>query len=372
MQLISGIFCGGGTGCEMRRELPSGVRAHRPAEVVSSQGVAVPGAPEPRAPMTLEEWRLTSRSSRQMPDTLSSSSPFAGSFISATGPQSQSFTDVLGGHLPCTAAAMSPQDAAVTGRGLYVSVQKGMGNDPVGFGLKRQARSFELPSERGRPQKSSFELPRKPAKIRAESPGRMIPASNYEGAAEDSIDEAMARQCALLPAHRAKALLIRRIAPGEYEVDGNPVRLSEKGGDVLVCTPGKESEGSVPLARYLPRAAEHALARAPPDIELPSFPWPFDLLSRTTDVRGHPSPLEALGAAKVVPTPSLPVKPHAAAMPAPPPQAGPIQGVASLGAPIASRAQCLPRRPSMVVQTSSIAQQLPARRSAGGYVQARR
>merc|ERR1719331_1517036 len=50
----------------------------------------------------------------------------------------------------------------------------------------------------------------------------------------------------------------------------------------MASTPGLEHEGTEPLSRYLPRAAEHALARAPLDLELPAFPWPFDVLSKST------------------------------------------------------------------------------------------
>jgi hypothetical protein len=160
-------------------------------------------------------------------------------------------------------------------------MQRGMSYDTSGLNDQPNL-NIKMPSASSR-EGSPRVMPRKLAKLRAESPGRMIAASNYRGVQEDAIDEVVAAECLLLPPHHAKALLIRKIAPGEYEVDGVPVRFSYNTDDeVMASTPGLEHEGTEPLSRYLPRAAEHALARAPLDLELPAFPWPFDVLSKST------------------------------------------------------------------------------------------
>jgi len=283
MTFFSGLFCGGG-GCEMRRQLPSGVRSHRPAEVVSSQGGDGYGAESSRMPLPpriVQAWSPTRA-------PWGRGGGGGGSFSAPHGlasTHSVGVNDVLGGHLPCTAAALGSQENALPGRGLYVAMQRGMSYDTNGL-HDRPAMSSEMPSTSSR-EASPRVLHRKLAKIRAESPGRMIPAENYRGCPDDAIDEAVAAECLLLPRHHAKALLIRRIAPGEYEVDGVPVRFTyskeeREAAEVMVSTPGLEHEGMEPLSRYLPRAAEQALARAPIDLELPAFPWPWDLLSKST------------------------------------------------------------------------------------------
>jgi len=220
---------------------------------------------------------------------------------------------------------------------------------------------------------------RKPAKIRAESPGRMIPASNYEGAIDDSIDAVVAEQCKLLLPHRAKALLIRRIAPGEYEIDGAPVRftVSQETREVMVCTPGLEHEGSEPLSRYLPRAAETAVARAPPDFELPAFPWAIDPLSKTTSgTRGnnidslgltnisntmHSMPAKAMqdptNLSKMMkPGPPMIPKPKAGHHPVGAPVAGPQLSAVPRASSIMvsnSRQRPVPRSPSLIIPTGA-------------------
>jgi hypothetical protein len=270
----------------MERTLPSGVRQHRAAEIVSSQGTSGPASPQPKVPYLAEDWRYRSRTARS---STASFQPVAGSFampngIASTGgrgPRSSSFHEMMSstnrGHLACTAAARGQTESGAPT--LCMSMQRGMSCDEGNPRPVERARSFEPP----RTRQPSFEY-RGPARIRQESPGRMISALNYQGAPDDAIDQIVATQCRQLRPDRAKALLIRRIALGEYEVDGAPVRLSWGRGDcnsgeVVVSTPGYEHEGSEPLPRYLARAAETALARAPPDhdVELPSFPWGIDL-----------------------------------------------------------------------------------------------
>merc|ERR1719182_394216 len=117
-----------------------------------------------------------------------------------------------------------------------------------------------------RPQSRSFEdVARRPAKIRSESPGRMIPAWSYEGDPEDSIDTALASECRRLTSNAAQALQIRRIAQGEYEIDGEPVRLSwedmERVRQVVVDRLGSGG-GREPLSRYLPLVASNAFKKA--------------------------------------------------------------------------------------------------------------
>lgn len=370
MSLFSGIFCGG-TACSMERQLPSGVRAHRSAEVLSTQGNAGYTQPMQPPPYIAEQGFQDLRYRMQMQNgrtpMVKQHSALGGSFTAVPGTASGStanFNEVLGGHLPCTAAALGSQEAI--GRGLYVSMQRGLSYDQDN-GLHRQPRSFELPSALGTssPREDRRELLRKPAKIRAESPGRMIPASNYEGAVDDSIDAVVAEQCKLLLPHRAKALLIRRIAPGEYEIDGAPVRftVSQETREVMVCTPGLEHEGSEPLSRYLPRAAETAVARAPPDFELPAFPWAIDPLSKTTSgTRGNnQNQVDSLGLTNISNTMhSMPVKAmqdptnlSKMMKPGPPMLPKPKAGHHPVGAPVAGpQLSAVPRAPSLVVPNS--------------------
>jgi len=296
-------------------------------------------------------------------------------------PSLMNYNDVLSGSLPCTAAALGSQDGPVLGRGLYVSMQRGMSYDSSELHT-----SFEINSRK--PDDEG--LPRRPARIRAESPGRMIPASNYEGAAEDPIDEVVAAECKQLLPHRAKALLIRRIAPGEYEVDGAPVRFSWARGDcnsneVVVSTPGRERDGSEPLARYLPRAAEAALARST-EIELPAFPWPFDPLAKSTPSGQFEAPAQSLShvmpprlprgdqLGKTMPSRGshmLPQQPGGSHMIPQQPGAG-INGPSlSAVVPITgSRARCIPRQPSMIVSSKGGSISTPMQHSRnlqGGY-----
>merc|ERR1719265_2592286 len=115
----------------------------------------------------------------------------------------------------------------------------------------------------------------------------MIAASEYVGASEDSVDEVLAAECRRLPPNIAKVLLIRRIAPGEYEVDGAPVRFSwqqqaDNSMQVVVSRLGAgDANEKEPLSRYLQGAGALALKKAPAELELPSFPWPFDLLAKS-------------------------------------------------------------------------------------------
>lgn len=154
-------------------------------------------------------------------------------------------------------------------------------------------------------------LTRRPAKIRSESPGRMMTAAQYVGADEDAIDEALEAECKRLPDTSAKALNIRRIAPGEYEVDGVPVRFSwqqeyiNNTSQVVVQRLGEEDQGAEALSRYLPRAANEALKRSPLEAELPSFPWSIalDALSATMN------PRKVTTAAPSAPTVSRPMMP---------------------------------------------------------------
>lgn len=367
MSLISGIFCGGGA-CRMERTLPSGVKSHAPAEILSTQGVTSRAGSLPQPFPVAQEWRpRTGRGSSigsgsficASPDFLSRTS--IGSSPARSGVGSSfalnGFNEVHGGHLACTAAAVSSQDPAGYGRGLFVSLQRGMSFDSPGSPSK--SRSFEISHGSG---SDSFRdlIARHPAKIRSESPGRMIPASEYVAAPEDQIDAIVAQQCRFLPSHRAKALLIRRIACGEYEVDGAPVRFFWARGDcnsneVMVCTPGQERQGSEPLQRYLSMAAERAVARAPLELELPTFPWPLpDLLSKTaSSIDVAPSTPSRTSRTSCSPlmgtpvgTPCLSGRPPARSLPTPIP---------------AGRPRCLPTGPSMLIPVAPVLKGYPRR-----------
>jgi hypothetical protein len=323
--------------CEMKRDGPSGIGRHRAGEIVASQGGgSAPTAPIYPAPtsMSLEEYSTRARA-RNSRSSVAASSPYGGSFVGPPGapgypcqtpPQpSPSFnSSALGSHLAVTAAALG-SEASVPGQGLYVSMQRGC-NVREG-----RSKSFELPSG-----DSLYSLPRRPANIRSESPGRMIPASKYEGTPEDSIDEALAAECQRLPHSTAQALLIRRIAHGEYEVDGVPVRLSWDEADtpmqVVVLTLSSENARAEPLARFLPTAANAAFKKSSPEVEIPSFPWPLDLLSKTM-----PNPRKA----------SL-------VLPAAPPAASPVSVSIEPPRPVGRTASRPPGGASMKLQAPTI------------------
>lgn len=168
-------------------------------------------------------------------------------------------------------------------------------------------------------------------------------------------------------------------------------------GEVVVTTPGLEREGCEPLNRYLPRASENALARAPLELELPAFPWPFpDLLSKSTpNVKGA-GPVEALGQSNLsstvqkmtqVPPPHLD-PPNMAGSPVLMTRSGPPGSIThqlgsgrlphqQVGRSVAgpslsavlpinpSQARCMPRQASMIVSGASVTQAMPTLHTAG-------
>lgn len=339
--------------CEMRRDGPSGIGRHRAAEIVASQGAASPALPvvDPLS-KTLTPIREYSR-----PQPFASSPYSSGSFVSPPGMASYGYPyspyssrqnqqqpiDAFGGHLPCTAAALSSEDTSAAGRGLYVSMQRGMGK------AQTQEEKLEL-------------LPRRPAKIRSESPGRMMTAAKYIGADEDPIDEALAAECKRLPEVSGKVLNIRRIAPGEYEVDGVPVRLSwqeeiiNNTSQVVVHRLGEEDQGAEALSRYLPRAANEALRRSPPEAELPSFPWSvaIDALTTTMNPRKMRPSTTPTPSAPTVSRPMMPISsPQGASLQLQQPHASVPRINASFLLP--PRGNTVTRSPSLIVPVPGMA-----------------
>jgi len=271
-----GLCCAGGR---------SGRR--RPAEVITSQGAPCMAKEHGSAPTPLP-WG-NSRAGTRSPSPLHygldrdldrarrggrhrkdsgelrtrCSSPFR-SPTSSFRTNTSSFHSSLGSSLACTGAAFGHQEDGIPVRGLYVSMQRGLGPPaPAGGGgrdalgrSRREARnSASQPpprQRRGSLQETSVVQPR-----------FSVPAASYEAVQEDVLDclvEALARQ---LPANYGRALLLRRLSPGEYEVDGRRLGIGWQGAEVVVRLPKEDGTTSMePLASYLRDAADRALCRA--------------------------------------------------------------------------------------------------------------
>lgn len=153
--------------------------------------------------------------------------------------------EALGESFPCTGAAAALEDA-LPGRGLCVSMQRGLG---VRTSINGHATE---------PSKSPEHLRNSTA------PGCLVPSTGYEASVEDPIDrtfEVMAKQ---VDPGLGRFLFVRRFGPGDYEVDGARVnvgwrRLDSGSREAYIF----DQSGPVePLAGYLQRVADGAAKRS--------------------------------------------------------------------------------------------------------------
>jgi len=150
------------------------------------------------------------------------------------------------------------QDDSLPGRGLYVPMQRGL-----------QGRQGRSPGPDGH-DALSMSLPHRPRHLqvggRAESPVAWS-ALNYEAAPEDPIDQCIHDMIRQLNMSATRLLSVRRLSPGEYEIDRRRVsvgwRMDSGSPEAFVFPPGgiADGEGSEPLAMYLHRVADLVLAR---------------------------------------------------------------------------------------------------------------
>eukprot|EP00928_Gymnodinium_smaydae_P043338 TRINITY_DN29058_c0_g1_i1.p1 TRINITY_DN29058_c0_g1~~TRINITY_DN29058_c0_g1_i1.p1 ORF type:complete len:431 (-),score=72.94 TRINITY_DN29058_c0_g1_i1:83-1264(-) len=166
------------------------------------------------------------------------------------------FHEVLGSSFPCSGAA-SAQEDSVAGRGLRLSMQRGIGA-LAGAGAAESAGSFS--------DAAATLPPRRPSK---DSGGALVPAGRYEAVdVEDPIDRCFERTAkevdpaTLVP---GAVLLVRRLSRGEYEVQGAKVsvgwlRLASGSREAYVFDAAGNAVET--LAAFLQRSAEVAAMRA--------------------------------------------------------------------------------------------------------------
>lgn len=150
-------------------------------------------------------------------------------------------------------------DEIIGGTGFHVPVQRGLGHTWT-------AKSQEPPKRPGpRPREPPF----------AEAPQTAVPAATYQAMQCDNIDHHFEIELRRLAPNAARALLVRRLAHGSYEVDGGRVSVAVRAGDAgerqVVASPAEAADRTEPLASYLRRMADVALARAmrPPPVGPP-------------------------------------------------------------------------------------------------------
>jgi len=213
----------------------------RPAEVISSQGAPVHAKNEVPSPLP---WDSSSRKRETTP--LRNRSPVQ-SFRS-TG----SFA--LGNSMACTGAALAQEDN-MPGRGLYISMQGGLG-----------PRDRQNKDRRERRSDASPQTPLQQRRTSSRTNVRVMPvcqAANYEAFPEDSLDVMVQDVARRLPQNGARALLLRRLSRGEYEVDGARVSINIRGSEAYVYPTNDDGNGKPEtLSSYLLRAADSALARS--------------------------------------------------------------------------------------------------------------
>lgn len=258
-----GLCCAGG---------PARTGRRRPAEVICSQG-----APTTAPPAAAADTPLAWDFGKGRPSVGTSGSHSSSSSMHCRLRSSPSFQGALGNSFACSAAAFARQEDALPGRGLYVPMQRGLGTRCLAGGRPNSRRDTlcpsRVPSSRSPPASkaraaSQSQPPPGPhlgsGSVQLRFPG---PAANYEAAPEDPLDRAMEAHTRQLPASAARALLLRRLAPGDYEIDGRRVRVGWRGAEVVAFAPAPPGEeenclGGESLLSFLLQAADRALARA--------------------------------------------------------------------------------------------------------------
>jgi len=214
----------------------------RPGEVISSQGAPRLAKNEVPSPLP---WDSSSRKRETTP--LRNRSPVQ-SFRSTS-----SFA--LGNSMACTGAALAQQEDNMPGRGLYVSMQKGLGPCDRLKQDRRDRRSDHSPQTPLQQRRTSSRT-----SVRAPPVAQAV---NYEAIPEDSLDMMVQDAARRLPQNGARALLMRRLSRGEYEIDGARVSITMRGNEAYVYPTNDDgTDQPESLSRYLVRAADSALAKS--------------------------------------------------------------------------------------------------------------
>jgi len=210
-----------------------------------------------------------------------------------------SFHSALGNSVAYSGAAFAQQDDTLPGRGLYVPMQRGLGprgpsqRDPMSRQQRGEGNAVRQRGDAGHAHSSSSPPTARFSQVGAQAQVRFsMPAVSYEAIPEDPLDRAVEAHARQLPINSARALLLRRLAYADYEVDGRRVRINWRGSEVMVYA-AVEEEGvpSIePLASYLHRAADHALARAYLSSPVTSFDRPEAPVGRLSSASGPWAP----------------------------------------------------------------------------------
>jgi len=146
------------------------------------------------------------------------------------------------------------------GRGLYVAMQRGLGPRE-----QAQAPSAGRGRRDDKSPVASLQQRQQISRTQARAPpGPLSPAAVYEALPEDRLDVLVRDVSRRLPQNGARALLLRRLSRGEYEIDGCRVSITMRGAEAIVyATNSDENIGhGDKLEAYLLRAADNALARS--------------------------------------------------------------------------------------------------------------
>jgi len=242
------------SGDSPRRHPNSSKLRRRPGEIISSQGIARPVTPHHvlSAAAADAPWNHHCRSVKSVrPQQLRTPSPVQRHWGTPGGCRSPaaSVREAFGHSLTYSGAAAIPEDE-LPGRGLYVSMQRGLG-----------ARGTSRPG--GLCNRSPFSSSGAPSASSRSSQRYTSVAASYEALPDDSIDQLVEKHARLLPADPAKVLVLRRQGHGEYEVDGCRVHIAWRGSEACVFPLGDASqrEAGEPLISFLWRAADAAHAR---------------------------------------------------------------------------------------------------------------
>lgn len=241
------------SGDSPRRHPNSSKLRRRPGEIISSQGTARPVTPQHILPATTDapSWHHHYHGVKRQQvrsQQLRTPSPVQRHWGGCRSPTA-SVREAFGNSLTYSGAAAMPENE-LPGRGLYVSMQRGLG-----------ARGTSRPG--GLCGRSAFSPTGAPSAPSKSSQCYASVAANYEAHPDDSIDQLVETHARLLPLDAAKVLVLRRHRHGEYEVDGCRVYIAWRGSEACVFVPGDSSqrEAGEPLISFLWRAADAAHAR---------------------------------------------------------------------------------------------------------------